>query len=78
MDSKGDTSYTDAKGRTRWRCNDEIAKKLQQLHEILVIGGYEESHATRYTRLAYTISRHPESVEELHRGRTFVDNLRRR
>ena len=66
MDSKSDASYTDAKGRTRWRCNDEIAKKLQQLHDILIIGGYEESHATRYSRLAYTISRHPESVEELH------------
>ena len=66
MDSKGDTSYTDAKSRTRWRRNDEIAKKLQQLHEILVIGGYEESHATRYSRLAYTISRHPESIEALH------------
>ena len=67
MDPKDDISYTDAKGRTRWHRNDEIAKKLQQLHDILVIGGYEESHATRYTRLAYTISRHPESVEELHR-----------
>lgn len=66
MDPKGDASYTDQKGRTRWRCNDEIAKKLQQLHDILVIGGYEESHATRYSRLAYTISRHPESVEALH------------
>ena len=67
MNPKGDTSYTDQKGRTRWRRNNEIARKLQQLHEILVIGGYEESHATRYSRLAYTISRHPESVEELHR-----------
>lgn len=67
MDPKGDISYTDAKGRTRWRRNDEIAKRLQQLHEILVIGGYEESHATRYSRLAYTISRYPESIEELHR-----------
>ena len=66
MDPKDDKSYTDAKGRTRWHCNDEIAKKLQQLHEILVIGGYEESHATRYSRLAYTISRHPESIEALH------------
>lgn len=66
MDPKGDTSYTDQKGRTRWRRNDEIADKLKQLHDILIIGGYEESHATRYTRLAYTISRHPESVEVLH------------
>ena len=66
MDPKGDTSYTDQKGRTRWRRNDEIADKLKQLHDILIIGGYEESHATRYGRLAYTISRHPESVEALH------------
>ena len=67
MSTKDDASYTDQKGRTRWRCNHEIAEKLRQLHDILVIGGYEESHATRYSRLAYTISRHPESVEELHR-----------
>ena len=67
MNPKGDTSYTDAKGRTRWRRNDEIAEKLQQLHDILVIGGYEESHAARYPRLAYAISRHPESIEALHR-----------
>ena len=66
MNTKDDESYTDAKGRTRWHRNDEIAKNLQQLHDILVIGGYEESHATRYARLAYTISRHPESVEALH------------
>lgn len=66
MDPKGDTSYTDQKGRTRWRRNNEIADKLKQLHDFLIIGGYEESHATRYSRLAYTISRHPESVEALH------------
>ena len=67
MCSKDDTSYTDQKGRPRWRRNDEIAEKLQQLHDILVIGGYEESHAARYPRLAYAISRHPESIVELHR-----------
>ena len=67
MDQKEDTSYTDAKGRVRWRRNDEIAEKLQQFHDILVIGGYEESHAARYPRLAYAISRHPESIYNLHR-----------
>lgn len=72
MDPKGDTSYIDQKGRTRWQRNDEIAKKLQQLHAILIIGGYEESHATRYSRLAYTISRHPESVETLHREKRLL------
>ena len=55
-------SYIDAKGRHRWRCNDQIAEKLNQLHDLLVIGGYEESHARRYPQLAYTISRHPESI----------------
>ena len=60
-------SYTDAKGRLRWRRNDEIAEKLKQLYDILVIGGYDESHAKRYPQLAHTLSRHPESVDELHR-----------
>ena len=72
MDPKGDASYTDQKGRTRWQRNDEIADKLRQLHDILVIGGYEASHAARYSRLAYTISRHPESVEALHREGCLV------
>ncbi|MAE66308.1 MAG: hypothetical protein CMJ18_18720 [Phycisphaeraceae bacterium] len=34
-----DATYTDAKGRRRWRCNDTIADQLQQLHDLLVIGG---------------------------------------
>ena len=59
-------SYIDAKGRHRWRCNDQIAEKLNQLHDLLVIGGYEESHARRYPQLAYAISRHPESILMLH------------
>ena len=67
MSPKDDTSYIDQKGRTRWQRNDEIAEKLQQLHDILVIGGYEESHAARYPRLAYAISRYPEPIVELHR-----------
>ena len=58
-------TYTDTKGRTRWRCNDELADKLKELYDFLVIGNYEESHAARYPRLAHAISRHPESVLEL-------------
>jgi DNA polymerase (family 10) len=58
-------SYTDAKGRTRWQQNDWLAEQLKQLGEFLIIGGYEESHATRYPKLAYAISRHPEPVEVL-------------
>jgi DNA polymerase (family X) len=60
-----DSSYVDAKGRTRWRKNDWVAAELKQLGDFLVIGGYEESHALRYGRLAHTISRYPESVETL-------------
>jgi len=60
-------TYTDDKGRTRWRRNDEIADHLKRLHDYLVIGGYEPSHAARYTKLAYAISRHPESIDALHR-----------
>ena len=60
-----DESYVDSKGRTRWRCNDELAGKLKELYDFLVIGNYEESHAARYPRLAHVISRHPESVREL-------------
>ena len=57
-----DESYLDEKGRTRWRRNDEIAQKLKDLHDLLVIGGYDELHARRYPQLAYTISRHPDSI----------------
>lgn len=60
-----DGSYIDQKGRVRWHCNDALAKKLKQLHDYLVIGGYDESHAARYPRLAHLISRYPESVEGL-------------
>ena len=57
-----DESYTDHKGRTRWRSNDELAEKLKDLYDFLVIGNYEESHAARYPRLAHVISRYPESI----------------
>ena len=60
-----DDSYIDEKGRTRWRCNDELARRLSQLYDLLVIGNYEESHASRYPRLAHTISRYPESIRTL-------------
>lgn len=61
-----DTFTLDEKGRTRWKRNEEIAEKLKQLGDFLIIGGYEESHATRYGRLAYTISRYPLSVVDLY------------
>jgi DNA polymerase (family 10) len=62
-----DERYIDAKGRTRWKRNDEMGERLKQLGEFLVIGGYDESHAARYPRLAHDVSRYPVSVMELHR-----------
>lgn len=47
--------------------NEELARELKDLGDLLVIGGYEESHATRYAKLAYQIPRLPESVEQMHR-----------
>ena len=61
-----DAHYVDAKGRMRWRANDALGGKLQNLHDLLVIGGYPQGHAARYPKLAYTISRHPESILEMH------------
>ena len=58
-------SYTDEKGRTRWRVNDEIALRLMELHTFLIIADYPEDHASRYPRLAHSISRFPESVADL-------------
>ena len=65
MESASDTSYIDAKGRTRWQRNDWLAERLVELGDFLIIGGYEESHAVVYKRLSYTISRYPKSVETL-------------
>lgn len=62
---KKEAAYVDAKGRRRWHRNDWVAGELKKLGDFLVIGGYEESHALRYGRLAHTISRYPQSVELL-------------
>ena len=45
--------------------NEEIAQKLLELHTILLVADYPEDHASRYPRLAYTISRMEDSVAEL-------------
>ena len=63
MENKG--SYTDEKGRTRWYINDEIALRLMELHTFLIMADYPEDHASRYPRLAHSISRFPESVADL-------------
>lgn len=60
-----DETYIDSKGRKRWRCNDALGEKLKELYDYLVIGNYEESHATRYPKLAHAISRHDESIDVL-------------
>lgn len=53
--------------------NAELAGKLRDLRDFLIIAGYEESHATRYTQIARFIEKMPESVEELHRDHRFTD-----
>lgn len=47
--------------------NPELAQKLKDLQSFLIIAGYEESHATRYTQIARYIEKMPESVEEMRR-----------
>lgn len=47
--------------------NAELAQKLRDLRDFLIIAGYEESHATRYTHIARTIEKMPESVEAMRR-----------
>ena len=63
--TESEDSYTDDKGRRRWHRNDWLAGELVRLHDFLVIGGYEETHAAVYKRLFYTISRYPEPVDRL-------------
>ena len=65
-DGGGEEFYTDMKGRLRWRENDVLAERLKNLHDLLVIGGYDAGHAARYNRLAYLASRHPEPISRLH------------
>lgn len=45
--------------------NRELAQRLRDLRDFLIIAGYEESHATRYTQIARYIEKLPESVEQL-------------
>jgi DNA polymerase (family 10) len=59
-------SYIDAKGRTRFHENDELAEQLKRLGQFLVVGGYPAQHAARYPKLAHTISRHPEPLRQIY------------
>jgi DNA polymerase (family 10) len=45
--------------------NEQLAGELKTLADLLIIAGCEETHASRYARLAYTISRLPEPAETL-------------
>lgn len=45
--------------------NAELAQKLRDLRDFLIIAGYEESHATRYTHIARAIEKWPESIEQM-------------
>jgi DNA polymerase (family 10) len=47
--------------------NAELADKLKDLRDFLIIAGYEESHATRYTQIARYIEKLPEPIEEIKR-----------
>jgi DNA polymerase (family 10) len=59
-------SYIDAKGRTRFHENDELAEQLKRLAQFLVVGGYPAQHAARYPKLAHTISRHSEPLRQIY------------
>ncbi|MBC8066152.1 MAG: hypothetical protein H7Y17_15070 [Chlorobia bacterium] len=45
--------------------NAELAQELRDLRDFLIIAGYEESHATRYTLIARSIEKMPESISML-------------
>lgn len=47
--------------------NQELAQALRDLRDFLIIAGYEESHATRYTNIARYVERMPEEVNVLQR-----------
>ena len=68
-----DEVFVDDVGRARWQRNQEVAAKLEQLGDFLIIGGYEERHATCFGRLAYAIAMHPESIAQLVKERRLRD-----
>jgi len=53
--------------------NAELAQKLRDLRDFLIIAGYEESHATRYTQIARTIEKMPESAEQMKREHRLTE-----
>ena len=53
--------------------NLELAQKLRNLRDYLIIAGYEESHATRYTHISRAIEKMPEEVEVMRREGRLQD-----
>jgi len=47
--------------------NSELANQLRDLRDFLIIAGYEESHATRYTQIARYIEKLAEPIEDMKR-----------
>lgn len=47
--------------------NAEVAHALRELRDFLIIAGYEEGHATRYTHIARAIEKLPEEIATLRR-----------
>jgi len=53
--------------------NSELAEKLRDIRDFLIIAGYEESHATRYTQIARYIEKMPEPVEDVKREHRLTE-----
>ena len=53
--------------------NEELAQKLRDLRDFLIIAGYEESHAFRYTHIARYLERMPESAEAMMREHRLTE-----
>lgn len=47
--------------------NAEVAQALRDLRDFLIVAGYDEQHAFRYTGISRYIEKMPEDIEELRR-----------
>lgn len=53
--------------------NAELAQALRDLRDYLVVAGYEESHAARYTHIARAIEGWPEDLNVVRREARLTD-----
>jgi len=53
--------------------NSELANRLRDLRDFLIIAGYEESHATRYTQIARYIEKMGEPIEDVKNERRLTE-----